>query len=353
MRVLLIKMSSLGDVVHTLPALSDAAAHGIEFDWVVEEAFADIPARHRAVANVLPIGWRRWRRSPWNTRREMRAFVSRLRREHYDLVLDAQGLIKSGIVAGLARAQGKAGLDQQSAREGAAAVFYEQRIAVPKGRHAIDRLRQLFASALGYEIPSRLEFGIADPGALQSTSGDARDDKRGTCVLLHGTTWASKHYPQIMWIDLARRAVAEGFAVALPWGSDSERVRAEHIAAATGATLWAHAGIGELMDRLQGAALVLGVDSGLSHLAAALNVPTVVVYGSTDATLTGCRGSHVVNLQAEFDCAPCLRRRCNYRGIDWQWQGEAVQPPCYSRVAPETLWQAATEVMDADRILSI
>ena len=344
--MLLIKMSSLGDVVHALPAVSDAAAHGVTFDWVVEEAFADIPARHPGVGNVLPIGWRRWRRSLFSNRGELRAFVARLRSAHYDLILDAQGLIKSGVVTALARGGAKAGLSGHSAREGAAALFYERRIEVAKDQHAVDRVRQLFAAALGYELPAGLDFGIARPAPRSTHTGG------GTCVLLHGTTWASKHYPEAMWIALARYAADAGLEVAVPWGNDAERACAERIAASSDATLWPRGSIAELMMRLQGATLAIGVDSGLAHLGAALNVPTVAIYGSTNSALTGCRGSRVVNLQAEFGCAPCLRRACHYHGNDQQWRGEAVRPACYSRVAPETVWQAATEIMDADRVLS-
>jgi len=343
LRVLLVKMSSLGDVVHTLPALTDAAAHGVSFDWVVEEAFVDLAARHPAVANVLPIGWRRWRRSLAASRRELGAFLRSLRATRYDLVLDAQGLLKSGMVTGLARGNRKAGFARRSARESAAALFYGERIEVPRGRHAIDRLRELFAAALDYPIPTGLDFGLG-PAAVPAAAD---------CVLLHGTTWPSKHYPESMWIDIARRAAASGLSAAIPWGDAAEQARAERIAAATGATVWPRTTLAELMNRLQNAALVVGVDSGLAHLSAALNVPTVVIYGSTDSTLTGCRGARVVNLQAPFPCAPCLRRDCEYAGADQQWQGEAARPACYSRVAPETVWRAATEIVDADRVLSI
>ena len=348
MRVLLVKMSSLGDVVHALPAVTDAAAHGIEFDWVVEEAFADIPARHPAVASVIPIGWRRWRHALVANRGEIRDFVSRLRSRQYDLVLDAQGLIKSGVVAGLARGRGKAGLSPQAAREGAAALFYERRFRIPTGQHAVDRVRQLFASAFGYTLSNGVDFGIS---GARAEGGPGADD--GACVLLHGTTWDSKHYPEAMWTALANQAAQAGLSVAVPWGDESERARARRIAAASGATVWERSSLAVLMDRLQRAALVIGVDSGLAHLAAALSVPTTVIYGSTDSVLTGARGLRVANLQAEFSCAPCLQRSCSYVGNDAQWRGEAVQPPCYSRVAPEDVWRAATEVMDADRVLSI
>jgi heptosyltransferase-1 len=343
MRVLLVKMSSLGDVVHTLPAVTDAAAHGVRFDWVVEEAFADVAARHPAVADVFPVGWRRWRRSLATSRHELGAFVARLRQRNYDLVLDAQGLIKSGLVAALARGSDKAGFSSDSAREGAAAAFYEHRYRIPRRHHAVDRLRALFAAAMGYAIPDGLDFGIAGAGAATST-----------CVLLHGTTWDSKHYPEGMWVDVCASATAAGLQVAIPWGNDEERRRAERVAAAADAdaVVWPRSGLAELMDRLTQAALVVGVDSGLTHLSAALGVPTVVIYGSTDGSLTGCRGRSVVNLQAAFPCAPCLQRSCGYDGEEQHWRGAAVRPACYGRLPPDTVWQAATEILYAHRASS-
>jgi heptosyltransferase I len=153
MRVLVVKMSSLGDVVHALPAVSDAAtalaSRDITFDWVVEEAFAAIPSRHPAVAEVLPIAWRRWRGDLRAHRPALQSFVRRLRGRRYDVVLDAQGLVKSAAVTALARGGVKAGLSRRSAREAAAAWAYGRRIVVPREQHAVDRLRQLFASALG------------------------------------------------------------------------------------------------------------------------------------------------------------------------------------------------------------
>ena len=149
MRVLLIKMSSLGDVIHALPAVSDAYARGIRFDWVVEESFSAIPERHPAVENVLPIGWRRWRRNLLGSRTELSSFVKKLRAKQYDLILDAQGLLKSAAVLGLSRGNLKAGFSSSTAREGAAAAFYNRKITVATGQHAIDRQRQLFQERLG------------------------------------------------------------------------------------------------------------------------------------------------------------------------------------------------------------
>jgi len=352
MRVLVVKMSSLGDVVHALPAVSDAAAalasRAIVFDWVVEEAFAAIPSRHPAVAEVLPIAWRRWRGDLRANRAALRGFAAQVRSRRYDVVLDAQGLVKSAAVTALARGDVKAGLSRRSAREAAAALAYGRRIVVPREQHAVDRLRQLFAAALGYALPTGPpDFAIAP----RSTAGGAPAQRR--CVLLHGTTWASKLWPVRFWNAIAARAAAAGFDVLVPWGSAAEQARAGEIVAGTDARVLERSTLPVLMDELARASLVIGVDSGLAHLAGALEVPTLVIYGSTSSRLTGCLGRRVRNLQAQFPCAPCVARACRYAGPPEHWQGEIVTPACYARVPPELVWQAAEELVDADRVLHL
>ncbi len=355
MRVLLVKMSSLGDVVHTLPGLSDATralgTEGVQFDWVVEEALQSVAARHPAVASVIPLAWRRWRHTLAASRHEMAAFSERLRRQRYDVVLDAQGLMKSAAVTLLARAGVKAGLSRGSAREGAAAWFYRRRVVVPRGGHAVDRIRALFAGALGYPPPRDApDFGIS-AGARPAPCGPPR------CLLLHGTSWQSKLYPVTFWQALARRAAAAGHEVLIPCGGEHERARAAAIAAAAPARILEPLTLAALTEELAGAALVIGVDSGLAHLAAALAVPTVVVFGSTSSVLTGARGARARNLQAPFPCSPCLSRTCGYRGSARRWRGERVVPPCYSRVDPDTVWQVAKQLTadgrDADCLLHL
>lgn len=351
MRVLLVKTSSLGDVVHTLPGLSDAMlARGgdVVFDWVVEEAFAAIPARHPAVADVIPIAWRRWRRDLAAGGGEMRDFVTRLRRRRYDVVLDAQGLIKSAAVTALARGP-TTGLSRRSAREGAASLAYRRQIVVPRERHAIDRIRLLFADALGYPPPaSPPDYRIAAPRARGT-------DVPRRCFLLHGTTWPSKLWPVPFWRDLAGRAAAAGFEVVVPWADDAEHRRAREIADGTDAEVLARMPLAALIEELTGAALAVGVDSGLSHLAAALEVPSVVIYGSTDSALTGVRGMRVRNLQANFPCSPCLSRVCTYRGPEQRWHEHVVEPACYASLPPDLVWQAVGDLVsgsgNADRLL--
>jgi heptosyltransferase-1 len=163
-------------------------------------------------------------------------------------------------------------------------------------------------------------------------------------VLLHGTTWPSKHWPEPFWIDLARRAAAAGFEIVLPAGSVEESARAHSIAAAVQGTVWDRRPLGDLIDLLGRSALAVGVDSGLTHLAAALDVPTLALYGSTDAALTGCRGRRARSLQANFPCAPCRTRDCRYGGAPHYVAGQRVEPPCYSTLPPVDVWRQAQNV---------
>jgi len=338
MQVLIVKTSSLGDVVHTLAAVTDAARMipGIRFDWVVEEAFAEVPRWHPSVDRVIPIAIRRWRHAPWQAVRsgEWRQFRRLLRARQYDAVIDAQGLVKSALVTWQARGP-RYGLDRAGAREPLASLGYQHRLQVPKGGHAITRLRQLFAKALVYpELKGRADFGI-DRSRLPLPLSDGP-----FLVFLQGTTWASKHWPEPYWVELARLAAAHGFQVWLPWGSTAELHRAERIAATnTNARVLERMTLTEVGGVLAGAAGVVGVDTGLAHLGAALEVPGVTLYGPTTPGLTGASGSRQRNLSAHFPCAPCLQRQCRYLGPS------DVEPACYQTLPPERVLAELKAIM--------
>lgn len=338
MRVLLIKTSSLGDVIHTLPALTDAmgALPGIQFDWVVEEGFAEIPTWHPAVANVIPVAIRRWRKNLWQTLKngEWRQFKRRLRDTRYDLVIDAQGLLKSAWLTRYVKAP-IAGLDKTSAREPMAARFYDRPYAVARGQHAVERLRQLFAQALGYQVPAGLgDYGL-DRSRLLTATNDAP-----FVLFLHGTTWDTKHWPELYWRQLAERMIGQGLEVRLPWGNPAEKARAERIADGLDNAVVLPklnlAGVARVLASAQGC---VAVDTGLGHLAAALDVPTLSLFGPTNPGLTGAYGRSQVHLAADYPaCAPCLQKKCTYRPTpedQRQVDTEREWPMCFTRLNPE------------------
>jgi heptosyltransferase I len=295
MRVLVIKTSSMGDVIHALPALTDAqrAIPRITFDWVVEEAFAEIPGWHPAVDQVIPVAIRRWRRSLYKTwsSTEWRQFKTQMRRHHYDLVIDCQGLLKSAWLGSLLKAP-VAGMDKHSVREPLAALFYRHRYSVPKQMHAVERIRSLFAQALNYEKPrQRGDYNIN----RQRFCGSVREP--ANVVFLHATAREDKLYPETYWRGLAGRLVTDGYRIRLPWGEEHERERAQRIAEGIEGV--------EVLPRLnlQGVACVLAqanavvaVDTGLGHLSAALNIPTLTLYGPTDPELVGTYGDNQFHL---------------------------------------------------------
>lgn len=333
MRVLVIKTSSLGDVIHTLPAITDAAAAlpGVRFDWVVEESFAEVPDWHDAVERVIPVALRRWRRHPLRTLlgAEWRGFRRRLRAHEYDRVVDAQGLIKSAWLARKAHGR-RAGLDRRSAREPLASLAYHARYAVARDLHAITRVRQLFAQALGYSMPA----GEPDYGIRRSRF-QYTPPPRPYVVFLHGSAWTTKQWPEQYWQALAQRANEAGYQVRVPQGNDDERARAERIIAdAPDALVLSKGSLTDMATELANARGVVGVDTGLAHLAAALGVPAVTLYGPTRPGLTGTWGTAQQTLCADFPCAPCLRRECRYTGEASVW------PACFASLPAERVWEA-------------
>ncbi|MBX8565342.1 lipopolysaccharide heptosyltransferase I [Pseudomonas cichorii] len=338
MRVLLIKTSSLGDVIHALPALTDAAQAlpGIQFDWVVEEGFAEIPTWHPAVDKVIPVAIRRWRKNLWQTFKtgEWRGFKQRLRETHYDVVIDAQGLFKSAWLTRYVNAP-VAGLDKNSAREPIASRFYDRPYPVARGQHAVERLRQLFAQALGYELPAGLgNYGLKRLSALDETL------QAPFVLFLHGTTWATKHWPEDYWRQLAQLMAARGLQVRLPWGNPAEKARAERIAEGLEhAQVLPKLNLAGVARVLASAQACVAVDTGIGHLAAALDVPTISLFGPTNPGLTGAYGKSQVHLAGDYPaCAPCLQKKCTYQPTaDDQLRFDLKRewPMCFTRLNPE------------------
>jgi len=284
--ILFIKTSSLGDVIHHMPALTEARRRlpAARFSWVVEEAFAPLVGLHPAVSEVIPVASRRWRGavlapSMW---RELASFAGAIRRRRYDEIIDTQGLLlKSALIARLAHGR-RHGYDRDSVRERAASWLYDVHHAVAGGQHAIARNRRLTGLSLGYQPDGEPDFGL-DRGKLAGSATPYG-------ILLHATARAEKEWPEMQWIALGRALRTRG-ALLLPWGNEVERARSARIAAAL-----EHARVPErqpldAMARLvAGASFVVGVDTGLLHLAAALGVPLVAIFVGSEPGLTGPMG---------------------------------------------------------------
>lgn len=294
-RILLVKTSSLGDVVHNLPVASDvlAAFPESEIDWVVEETFAAIPCLHAGISSLIPVAMRRWRKSLQSraTRLEIQHFIQQLRRRSYDAVIDTQGLFKSAIIARAARGVCH-GLDWASSRE-PLRCFYDYTYSVPWGQHAVQRNRSLTAQALGYELSDTICYGIA------ATSREFNWLFPGPyAVLLHASSSERKFWPEPQWTELARLLAVDGTRSVLPWGNEAEQVRAERLAQSIPDAIVTPAlGLEDAAALLGQARAVVGIDTGLTHLSAALGTRTVGIYCDTDPAATGTYGSpYAVNL---------------------------------------------------------
>jgi heptosyltransferase I len=283
-RILLVKTSSLGDVVHNLPAASDIRRHFPEarIDWVVEEAYAPVVELHPAVTRAIPVALRRWRRhllgaATWT---EVGEFRRLSRAEQYDAVIDTQGLVKSALMSRAARGRHH-GFDAGTAREPLAARFYDVTHHVTWAHHAVERNRLLVGAALGFRAGDRADYGLT--GRLSAPAAAAP-----YCVLLHGSARAEKLWAEASWVEIGRRLSARGLGCVLPWGSEDERARSLRLAQQIdGAAVPPLEPLDRLAASLAGAAAVIGVDTGLTHLAAALGRPVVATFCGTDVRFYG------------------------------------------------------------------
>lgn len=329
----------MGDVVHTLPALTDAArAHpGIQFDWAVDDSFADIPAWHSHIAQVFPVDLRRWRRGLRSAtgRSELGEHLKGFRSNYYHAVVDLQGEFKSAFVARLAKGT-RYGYDGASAREWGAHTAYQKKIAVPKGVHSMVRMRQMLSQALSYSYDEALvDYGIR----RERLPAPPFQVDRPYIVLVHSTSWRSKNWPEPYWRQLGERATAAGFAIVLPWGNESERERATRIANNDPhAFVLPKLSIAEKAAIISRATATAGLDTGLSHIAAALNVPSVTLYGATDPNLCGAIGENQVHIQSDFECIGCHETDCSFKK-------SSFRPACFEHVDPAKVWRRLEEMV--------
>ena len=288
MKILIVKTSSMGDVVHTMPAISDIVRHhpDAKIDWLVEASFASLPGMHPAVRNVIPISWRQWRKKLFaaDNRAAISAARAAIRAERYDLILDLQGLLKSALWAMQARGP-RAGFDAASARESLAALLYARRANVDKTLHAIERSRRLAAAHLGYQIEGAPRFGLTAPigGWMPSTPRYA--------VLIAGASRPEKLWPETSWRAIAAALRGQGFAIVWLWGSLDERMRCQRLAGAAGGEVPPFLTVKDASAVLARASICVGLDTGFTHIAAAFGVNTLGIYCDHEPGLVGIVGS--------------------------------------------------------------
>jgi len=296
-RILLVKTSSLGDVLHNLPVVTDIMCEfpDAQIDWVAEQSFASLPKLHPAIRNVIPVAVRSWRKSLFesNTWREISTFRRTLHTEHYDIAIDTQGLLKSALlmrgVNGL-----RCGFDRSSAREPLSSLLYQRTFHVEKGQHAVERNRQLVAQAMGYTLKTGVDYGIVPP----EIAPPVWLPKGAYALLLHATSRDDKLWDEANWVALGKRLEQQNIRCILPWGNAVEESRSERLCAQIpNAISPCKLNLTEIAALIGKATAVIGVDTGIAHLAAAMDVPAIGIYTATDPALTGLyAGDLAVNL---------------------------------------------------------
>jgi heptosyltransferase-1 len=323
----------MGDIFHTFPAITDLKAHypNAVIDWVVEDGFNEIVDWHPAINKAIPISLRRWMKERnlkcW---REFKAWRKTLQSENYDVVIDAQGLLKSAFISTMVNAPVAKGFDKKSARESVASFFYNDKFFVSKAQHAVERTRQLFGQAFGYSPASTLNFGIHE-----NFTQVAKNPHK--LIFIIGTSWVTKLWSTAHWQDLTAIAINAGYDVEIIWGSNEEKAVADSIIARnpTATRPGQRMSITTIAEKLVEAVGVIGLDTGFSHLAGALETPTIALYGATSPIKVGLIGEHTSNLQMEpaLDCMPCHKRQCK-----WLPENSSETPPCMTSIKPTDVW---------------
>jgi heptosyltransferase-1 len=320
-KVLIVKTSALGDVVHALPVLAwiRSADAGAEIDWLVEESFAPLLEGHPLIRRVHRLGMKAWRRVGWRMTVAGVASVARLlRAERYDLVLDLQGNCKSGLFTLLAGAPRRIGFARDGVREWPNLLATTRRVPLePTQHHVTERSLALARAAfpLGSDSPLSGPLPV-DAKAAEAVWRHLEELGLGheqLVVLHYGTTWTTKLWPLASWCGLGEALCRRGLRPLLTWGNEAEFEAATAVAAACGgrAVIWPRGTLPELVALLARADLVVGADTGPVHIAAAVGTATVSLYRVTDSTRNGPRGERHILLQSPLDCSPCLRKSCS------------------------------------------
>lgn len=334
MRVLFVKLTSMGDLIHALPAITDAARAipNISFDWVIEKSFSEVAKWHPAVKNIIPTSHRKWKNNFSQSYKsgEIQQFIKTLRTEKYDLVIDGQASIKSALTMLFTKGT-RCGLDKNSAREWIAHLAYQKKFFVDKDMHAIKRLRSLFSQVLDYPyVNDQPDYGISDyvfPSLRLNLP-------KPYLVFVHNASWQSKRWPESYWRQLVILAAREGFHVLLPWGNEAEKQRAIRISTNnSNASVLPFCSLSQHAAILKGSKGAVCSDTGLSHLAAALNIPAVTLYGPTSTQLIGTTGLNQHQFVSSFPCKMCYKQQCHY---DNQTHADSL---CQLVMKPEMVWE--------------
>lgn len=336
-------MTSLGDIIHTFPAVKDVIDHfpQAQIDWVVEIPFEEIVNWNPAIRNIIVSHRPRWRKSRFSlgTLKEVWRFYKRVRQEKYDAIIDPQGRIKSAKAVFWAHGK-KYGIDKNIITDPSATIVYNHTIKTDKYPHVINRTRELFARSLDYEFNlENIDYGLSQVNWTNHAVN------KPYLIFLHGTTWESKHWPDPYWIELAKIATSNGYDVMLPWVTQSEHDRAQLIAENnSNVHILERMNLTEVSSYIAHASGVVGVDTGLAHIAAAVGTPTLALYGGSISWYTGVLGNFAKSIQSKYECSPCKQHDCSK-----QKSPDNLYPPCFIEITPQVVWQELTSLIEKEK----
>lgn len=330
MRILIIKMSSLGDIIHTLPAITEIKYNlpNSHITWLIEPGFKEVPTWHSEVDQVITMPLRNLKQNLKSAASYLKviAQLKLLRAQQFDLIIDAQGLLKSALIAKIAHGA-SAGLCKQSAKEPIASSLYDKVITVTKNQHAVLRTKELCAGACSYAQGPQADYNLINKNLK----------RKNNIVLFHGTTWPNKHYPPQNWQQLIKLIAKDGYNILLPWGNEIEHERAKMLGQLTGTQVLPKLTLTELKDIIATAKGAIGVDTGLSHLAAATATPCVAIYGPTRPDLSSNYGHSQAQIASNYSCAPCMKRKCSITSVP-------NEHPCMKNISPLAAWQQLQKI---------
>lgn len=365
MRILIVKLSSIGDLIHTFPAIVDAKLHiqNLIIDWLVDEDFAEIINIYKkfnnckAIGKIIPIPFRKLKRNLFKEliKYNLRVFFKELRSIKYDLVIDPQGLLKSAILSNLCRTKNVVGFDFNSSREKLASFFYKHKVAVDKNLHAIFRIKKLFANSLNYlyeEDVKKINYGLDVKdfqGLIQYFPKELFNVKY--IVLLHGTSWESKLWTIDYWYKLGKLIIEDNNSVVVFVNDDKQRQFAEQFLAFLEYNLSENynnkliilnkLSFLNIMVILANARGVVSVDTGFGHLAASMSMPIVGIYGPTSVIKAGILGIKSSSIQSNYHCSPCYSRAC----LEYLSGRVSIKQPCFLSITPDLVFKNLKELI--------
>ena len=342
MKILIVKLSSIGDIIHTFPAIIDAKRHisDLTIDWLVDENFESIPKllnyskNNQIVNQIISIPLRKTKKKI----KYITSFLSnllKLRSQKYDLIIDAQGLLKSALIAKYIKSTKLVGFNWSSCREPLASCLYKYKVNIEKQLHAITRIRKLFSLALNYTIDfdkeNYIDSGLDKQCFLKLPELVVKKiDKY--IVFLHGTTWETKYWDNQYWQQLNQLLTTKNIYVVVTFSNSKEQQFVEQLAAnSNNVIILPQMNIEQIACMLANASAVVAVDTGFAHLTGALNTPIVTIYGATCTYKSAVAGNNSINLQSQYHCSPCLSKIC----LEYKYKRSAIKQPCLKEITPE------------------